>query len=317
MHTRQSKKISPAFTLIELILVIVVFGILASISADIFAKIYDNYMIARLMNNLQTKTEITLEQIAKRLENRIKDSTIARKEANATANISPNYVFLGDADETYKILEWIGSAEEARKGMWDTGKQINVPGWSGFVDLNVSDSNNIATPGSDLNKASDIIYALSYNQISLDNTLTPGKYAALVMVGRVGDYNVSSYGWHVYTDNAYAPTVTKTAAQTLQFTTSNTDEIYEHYKLAWTAYAIVPQCPAGASDTMDCNLSLYYNFRPWQGENFYQHGTSALLAEHVTTFKFFQMGDAIRLKLCIGERFYDDNISFCKERVVF
>ena len=64
-----------AFTMIELIMVIIVLGIVASIGAEIIVKLYDNYMRTRTINALETKTEVALEQIAKRFQYRIKDST--------------------------------------------------------------------------------------------------------------------------------------------------------------------------------------------------------------------------------------------------
>jgi len=294
-----------AFTMIELIMVIVIFGIVAMISADIFVKIYDNYIIARTMNTLQTQTELTLDQIAKRLQYRIKDSTIARKEANST-----DYLFLSDADDTYKVLEWIGTADAARRGLWNG--TIYAPGWSGFIDLDASGRAAVSTPGSRLDYADTIIAALSENAVDLTGT---AGWPAVVMDGHVGDYNVSSYGWDPYTDNDYALLVKRNGTTLLDFNdTAAEKEIYEHYKLAWSAYAIVPQCPAGVTD--DCNLTLFYNYRPWQQQKL-EDGNSSLLAEHVTTFKFNQTGDVVRLKLCIGEHFYDNNISFCKEKVVF
>ncbi len=292
--------------MVELVLVIVVFGILAMISADIFVKIYDNYIIARTMNNLQTQTELVLDQVARRLQSRIKDSTIARLEANST-----EYVFLGDANESYKVLEWIGSAEEARRGKWDGNKY--APGWSGYIDLDAPGTGKASavTPGSRLDFANSIISDLSRNVVKLDGT---AGWPAVVMDGHVGDYNVSSYGWHPHHDNKYALWVKRFGNTRFDFNSTAKKEIYEHYKLAWSAYAVVPQCPDGVND--DCNLTLYYNYRPWQSQKF-TDGSSSLLSEHVTTFKFRQMGDAVRLKLCIGENFYDKNISFCKEKVVF
>ncbi|WP_201353900.1 pilus assembly FimT family protein [Hydrogenimonas urashimensis] len=300
------KAIRHAFTMIELIMVILIFGIIAMIGADIFVKIYDNYIIARTMNTLQTKTELALEQIARRLQYRIKDSTIARKDSNLS-----QYKFLGDADESYHILEWIGYADEALKGEWNG--TMNVPGWSGFIDLDDSNKTHVATPGSHLSYADNIIKTLSNNTISL---ATAASAPAIVMDGHVGDYKVSSYGWHPHADHNYTFPVTKQDETTLNFVDGTTSkEIYEHYKMAWTAYALVPSCPSGVTD--DCNLSLYYNYQPWYAERFDQDANSSLLMEHVSTFKFIQMGDSIRLKLCVGEHFYDKNISFCKEKVVF
>ncbi|WP_456383642.1 pilus assembly FimT family protein [Hydrogenimonas sp.] len=307
------KRVRFAFTIVELIMVIVIFGIIAMIGSDIFVRIYDNYILARTVNTLQTKTELALEQIARRLQYRIKDSTIARKDANLT-----DYLFLADADENYHILEWIGYADEALKGKWNGA--INAPGWSGFIDLdaNTTDRNGISSPGSRFDFANEIVKTLSGATVSLDGT---GDHVALVMDGHVGDYNVSSYGWHPHVDNDYALRVScpggdcTTDPTRLGFVNTGKKEIYEHYKLAWSAYALVPQCPTGVDD--DCNLTLYYDYQPWEGESFEQDGSGSLLVEHVSTFKFTQMGDSVRLKLCVGEHIYDKNISYCKEKVVF
>lgn len=297
-----------AFTMIELIMVIVIFGIISMIGADIFVKIYDNYILARTMNTLQTKTELALEQVAKRLQYRIKDSTIARLGPSST-----KYVFLADANSSYEVLEWIGAADAAQKGMWDG--TVNAPGWSGFIDLDSPNTGrgSISSPGSRFDFADTIIRNLSDNQVKLDGT---ADWPAVVMDGHVGDYNVSSYGWYPYADSDYALKVKMASNTRLDFNdTASEKEIYEHYKLAWSAYALVPQCPAGITD--DCNLTLFYNYRPWEKERLDQNASSSILAEHITTFRFIQMGDSIRLKLCIGENIYDNNISYCKEKVVF
>jgi len=62
------RSLRKAFTLVEITFVILVFGIVAAIGSEIYAKLYENYMITRSINSLQTKTETALEQIAKRLQ---------------------------------------------------------------------------------------------------------------------------------------------------------------------------------------------------------------------------------------------------------
>ena len=49
-----------AFTMIELIVVIMIFGIIVMIGSDIFVDIYDNYILVRTTNSLQTRTELAL-----------------------------------------------------------------------------------------------------------------------------------------------------------------------------------------------------------------------------------------------------------------
>ena len=72
-----------AFTLLELVVVIVVLGIIAMMSFNAIINIYSNYFQTRTVNELETQTEIALEQISKRLEHRIKPSVIARKTDGA------------------------------------------------------------------------------------------------------------------------------------------------------------------------------------------------------------------------------------------
>lgn len=150
-----------AFTMIELVMVIVVLGIVAAIGADIIVSLYNNYLRTRTINALETKTEATLEQIAKRFQYRIKDSTIARQANGAFDPIS-----LGTLDHTYKTIEWIGYSNESFLG-------TPRPGWSGFIDFDANETNKTAgtlkTTDSNLSYADEIINALSYGNISLND----------------------------------------------------------------------------------------------------------------------------------------------------
>ncbi|MBN2782153.1 MAG: prepilin-type N-terminal cleavage/methylation domain-containing protein, partial [Campylobacterales bacterium] len=67
-----------AFTMIELIFVIVVMGIVGKFGVEFLAQAYNNYVYASINNSLQAKSEMAVESIASRLQNRIKNSIIAR-----------------------------------------------------------------------------------------------------------------------------------------------------------------------------------------------------------------------------------------------
>jgi len=304
-----------AFTMIELIMVIVVLGIVASIGADIIANLYENYIKTRAINSLQTQTELVLDQIQKRLTYRIKDSVIARN--------STDYITLSSADSNYSILEWIGKDNESFKG-------ISNPGWSGFIDLESNDtnktSNTLKTSGSELNTTSDIIKALSYDTVSLlDTDIAPAYDRPTIILKGLSGFDMSNYGWD-NGDGNYTLKVSYTASDTdiLNFdeniTAKGVIEISEQYDLAWSAYALVPE-----GDENDFNLTLYYNYQPWEGEQYDDNITAnpnikkATIMEHVSTFRFTQIGETIRIKLCINDanRSGDYNFGFCKERVIF
>ena len=299
-----------AFTMIELVMVIVVLGIVASIGADIIARMYENYIKTRAINKLQAQTEIVLNEISKRLQYRIKDSVIARNNSNFN-----DYVPLSDANDSYQILEWIGKDNDSLRG-------VSKPGWSGFIDLDSIQTNRslgtygeLKTSGSELNTTNEIIKALSNSKVSLDSTSS--KRPAIIFKGQTS-FDLSQYGWDGV-DGNYTHKVSYTSGHNdiLNFdeNISGLNEISEQYDLTWSAYSIVPE----GNNTNDFNLTLHYNYQPWENERYDQNATTSVLAVHVSTFKFTKSGDTIRMKLCINDANLSGgfNFAFCKERVVY
>ncbi len=302
------KALRRAFTLVELTFVIMVFGIIAAIASEVYVKIYENYLVSRVMNSLQTKTELALEQIAKRLQYRIKSATIGTK--------SDLSAFIPAADpslnENYRILEWIGYEEIGFKGItnFDTTLNYHAPIWSGFLDVDDSNSTYLSTPGSNLGLEDSIIKILSNNNSSIAD-------AAVVFPESGGDFNISQFGWYS-SESDYVIDISPNGATAFDIVdTVQPSEIYERYKLVWSAYAIAPD---PLTCTNDCSLSLYWNYQPWKNEKFSDTGKNilkSLLVENVTTFKFKQDGDVMRIKLCVKGQVVDKNVSVCKEKVVF
>lgn len=292
-----------AFTMIELVFVIVIMGIVASIGAEIIAKLYENYLSTRSINKLQFQTELVLNKISKRLTHRIKDSVIGQRNGGATIVELPN------ADGTFPVMAWIGKSYESSLG------NTTTTGWSGFVDLyNMAETNatQIKTNGSNLGQARDIINALSYGIIDINTTIGPN--AVLIFKGK-DDYNISKYGWNGNNSNDanYTYNIEVNATEILKLN-KPASTAYEQYNLAWTAYALVPE----GADINDFNLTLKYNFQPWDGEKYSDANTSSsVLMEHVSSFKFVQYGETIRIKLCIRDDKTGGDYGFCKEKVVF
>ncbi|WP_457598148.1 type II secretion system protein [Hydrogenimonas sp.] len=294
-----------AFTLVELTFVIMIFGIVAAISAEVYAKIYENYLVSRVMNTLQTKTELALEQISNKLQYRIKSATIATKPDLST------YIPAADPalNEGYRILEWIGYDELGLKGGYDATLGYFRPAWSGLIDVDSSTESTLSTPGSDLTLENSIIAALSNSRSNIAD-------AAIIFPETDGEFDISKFGW--YSANSdYVYDVLPNGAQAFTITDPvKPEKIYERYMLAWSAYAIAPD-PIGC--VYDCTLSFYWNYQPWKGEQFLSapNVMKSTLIEHVTTFKFKQDGDVMRIKLCVRGQIVDKNVSVCKEKVVF
>lgn len=296
-----------AFTMLELVVVIIVLGIVASIGADIIVALYDNYIRTKTINALESKTEITLEQIAKRFQYRIKNSTIARQ-------VGGNFISVSDPnlDNRYPIIEWIGYSNESFLG-------TPRPGWSGFIDMFHSDTNTtsqtLRTTDSNLTLASNVISALTNANVDLT---VGGDEAALIFKQ---PWDIGDFGWGAAgnADGNATVRVIRLNDEVFQITEATLpDEIREQYYLAHTAYAIVPE---GDIANEDFNLTLYYNYQPWMGEEYNNNGTSRFpLVEHANLFHFRQDQTLLRFKLCIhdnNESGVGERVVVCKEKVVY
>ncbi|MCW8821398.1 MAG: prepilin-type N-terminal cleavage/methylation domain-containing protein, partial [Sulfurovum sp.] len=56
-----------AFSMLELIFVIIILGIVSSIGAEIIAQVYESYIVQRATHRSSIKTELAATQIANRL----------------------------------------------------------------------------------------------------------------------------------------------------------------------------------------------------------------------------------------------------------
>ncbi len=322
-----------AFTMLELIFVIVILGIVASLGSEIIANVYKNYILQRATHRASLKTELAAQQIANLLARRIPGTTIARKPGQLSDS-----VYLTDSsqahDYKHTILEWIGEAR-------DSFEAATPPGWSGFCDLNASNQNTIITPGSRLTLTQTIM-----------NTLGGGTAQRPIIFFRDRVYSIEN-GKKVYynaldnmggkaclgmvdSNTSCVSPVDITNDTTLTFNgagSANKKVIAEHYKLAWSAYAIIPYksddsgpCTPGGtqlhtSGEVHCDLKLFYNYQPWEGErldNAIDSIPRATLVHNVTVFKFAESASVIRFKICAQENIgaTDYNISICKEKAV-
>ncbi len=317
MIKKTSKK---AFTLVEMIMVIVILGIIGMIGTDIIAKMYQGYIKTKIVNDLQSKTELVLTQIASRLRYRIKDTVIAKDTDNPVV-LRP--LSEDDNNTVYDMLEWIGYDNEGFLGDWNGS--IYQPGWSGFIDLYDlanTDETQISTKGSNLVFAEQVIKALSYGNV--DMTTGSGNQRPSVIFkkpsfgGTPRNYGLDGAVYVNPTDhNDTHPVVIGSSNDILNFVeVDNNKTLIEQYYLAWSAYAIVPE--QNDVNSTDFNLTLYYNYQPWHKEKFITHGRSSVLAEHVSLFRFAQTGSTVRIKLCIQDgNITGTPIGFCKEKAIY
>ena len=275
---QNSKKQRAAFSMLELIFVITILGIVASIGSQIIAQVYESYIVQRAQHRATTKTELALTQIANRLRYTIPGTVVSRADINATPTPITD---ITSTNENDKVLQWVGADGDSFEAIAsDTNRK---PGWSGFCDIDAYRGDTIfPTPGSDLNLTKKIIANLG-GTIANANIFFP--------------YSTAAYGVADGVDE------TITLDNNLSGTT-----IYERYKLAWSSYAL----------EVDANsdLILHYNFTPDIDSAI--NGSSSILLHNVTNFRFMGSEGTLRIKICKWEKISEDaNITACKEKVIF
>lgn len=315
-----------AFTLLELVVVIVVLGIIAMMSFNAIMNIYSNYFQTRTVNELETQTEIALEQISKRLEHRIKPSVIARKTDGAFLALNDSGVNL---DAKYEILEFIPYAYEIFNDVisLDANDHVIEQGgkagrYSGYADLaKSSPATGLISPGS--NFSTEVVETIKDLTCREDTNATcvdfENKDGGVAAIFSDVYYDVqNSFGYKGVSNLDIAKVGVKSIdGNTLEISGFANKQISEQYHLAYTANAIVPEQSADPKDAANgvFDLNLYYDYRPWMGEKYKQNGEKATLAKNVTRFVFTEKNGVIVLKLCMRAK--NSEITICKSKAVY
>jgi prepilin-type N-terminal cleavage/methylation domain-containing protein len=312
MRIPKSKR---AFTMLELIFVIVILGVVASIGSQIIVQVYESYIVQRATHRTSMKTELAATQIANRLAYSIPKTIIARTDVNNYLPITS----IGAAN--IPILEWVGFDAD--------GFGVTAPLWSGYIDVDnpANAINTLSTPGSTLNGLNALIDNL--NSTNAAGIGTNGTNAAIFFpdanADTIGFSRVGAIARDVTRAHPVAAVLGTTL--TLDARAGIQRNTFEHYKLAWTAYALV-RTPVTAAQlvtrgfapgTVLFDYRLHYDYQPWDGENFNQGGGAAplVLIRNVSVFRFTGTGQSIRFKLCQSEPIGGTaTINTCKEKAV-
>jgi prepilin-type N-terminal cleavage/methylation domain-containing protein len=291
-----------AFTMIELIFVIVIMGIIGKFGTEFLAQAYESFIFSKINNDLQERSSSSIEFISKRLEHRIKQSLIARNPTTGTYNFLSN---VGLTDDNATVLEWVATDIEGFNG-------TTAPLWSGILDLNASNSNRLISLGTNTGTANTQIVNLSNGTADINDTAiyflttlptptNPWGYA-----GAIVDQNETL---HPIRSGANANELSPRGSNFVG------KEAFEFYKLTWTAYAVEL---GDYNDTTHIgNLYLYYNYRPWNGETYAANGTKVLLAENINTFRYRAAGSLVKIQICAKSPLTGEEYALCKEKTIY
>lgn len=321
MQTLSHKK---AFSMIEVVFVIVVLGIVASIGSQIIVQVYEGYIMQRAVHRTNVKTELAITQLVNRLTYSLPRTVIARRNGASASFLPIESIPAGDTLHT--TLEWIGYDDDGF-GAVDTSPDTGAkrrPAWSGYADLTASTKDVLSTPGSRLDALDTIINNLSKNAAGTANS---GIADSAILFPDTYDAYTVGYAGGVSAENIHPVAAGAGTVLTLDpVAGGGSRTVKEHYKLAWTAYAVVPvpltnaQLTERGFDDIDVgdglwDLRFYYDYQPWDNEN-YTNGKSEILIRNVSVFNFTGSGSSIRLKLCQRENIGGVTVNSCKEKAV-
>ena len=306
-----------AFTLLEMVFVIIIMGFLAKFGVEFLAQAYRSYIYTHENSKLSNSSSMAVELIATRLQYRIKDSVIIR---NAD-NFSDFKTLEGETETSgYNVLEWIGYDRIGFMG----NTTNNTLAWSGILDKEYSHQiptpPDLYSPKTNTTAINNFIQNLSENALDINDS-------AIYIMSSESDVK-SDYGWDGSAINDQNHTIhpIKSDTNISKFVSANSDDFKmlnmnlddARYKLIWSAYAIVYT----PGSNYDGNLTLYYNYQPWNGEK-YSDGNSSILMEHVSAFRKRQSFNVIKIQVCTKSDLVKNSdtdekqYSVCKERTVY
>lgn len=297
-----------SFTLIELVFVIVVLSIIGGIAIIQVSEASLNATQKEVRSRLEDEVRLISELLAQRLKYSIGDSVAYFRGTTCIDSVQNS-----ESTQTGgEALVWIGVSHESYMGEWNSSLGYYQSGWNGYLD------DNNTTTGSNLTFADAIIKDLTNNTVSLapSSSAKPIIYFphTATISGVCGDFD-----WN---NTQPIPTskqffrVSQQTYNTFTFVDSPTNKS-DYYQLSHSAYAV--------SRSFDGNLTLYSNFRPWEGQN-YTQGTATLLGKNVSKFGFTWENKLLRLNICVSDaprndvnvsNIYHTNLEVCREKTVF
>jgi len=309
--------IKKAFTLIEMIIVIIIAGILSAGTFIALKEIYLRSSKSKAINELSQNSEIISSQVASLLY----------------------FQSIYDINNNYNILEWISTANESFKH----------GDYSGFIDMNASNpkTDTLNSPDTNISAISKTIQT----KFNTTENVYDNNFIALMFAGSfdsgslalMNDFN-NSFGWHGNEHNLIFDINSSSNGDNI-ILKSHPKEIYEKYYLVDSAYALArgadlnrtiieKRCDLNLSsisnDDFNNTLFLFYNYRPWRHETFCgdpnilhsekRDGNITVLGTEVEGFRVNLINDNLQFSLTLKRYISSDkkhSVTISKQKVIF
>ena len=150
-----------AFTLVELLFVMVVLAIIAGVGTDILRSLFDNYAVTAQIHRLESVANNAADMIATRLEKRVPQTTAIETSTDTGAkNYEPLSPINGAVVDNGKLVFFRKAYELERNFISAKNGGVEAPRISGFInDLNTTttgDSGNLVDTVEFVSKETDL-----------------------------------------------------------------------------------------------------------------------------------------------------------------
>lgn len=285
-----------AFTMIELLFVIVIIGIVGGIALEAVRQYYEGIYRTGEYSKRVADADQMLELISKYFEFAVSDSIVVRDQDAATACVGPPPTM--DDGHDYTVAFVMVDSEGLNSGAWDGARWR--PGWSSMGESN---GTNFSSPDS------------SYTSLDALSALTGS--IAIYRSENTGIGTVCSrYNW----DGGVAEA--STVYRVIQAVVNNTNVTLngvlsvsggvDKGHLMRSAYAF---------RAIGGDFNMYSDFQPWNGDG-KEAGKMSLIGKNVAHFTILydnsntqvnsNIGNVYTLKLCM--KGLDNNLSTTEER---
>ena len=239
-----------AFTLVEMIMVIVILGILSAGTFVSLKHLYLRVAKSQALSDLSLDSQIIVNQISSLLYDRVPSSVIGYDDNSTT------FESIYALNSTYHVLEWIGvGAESFKKG-----------DYSGFIDLDDSNATSLTLVSPDTNAS--LLASTTQKKFNIIDNVFDNNIVSLVFAGTFDDGSIvyssdfnSTFGWHGNSANRVFNIDSTSSGKNIILKTKP-NEIYEKYYIVDSAYAIARgadiNCRSDANETD--TLYLFYNY---------------------------------------------------------
>jgi len=294
-----------AFTMVELLFVIVIIGIVGGLALEVLRQYYDGIYRMGEYSKRVARADHILEQVSKYFENGISASIIRLDQNNAPFGTVCNGVPVNNDANDYTIA-FVAVDNDGLRGFWNGALGRWVPGWTSDV---LSGGNTLLSTDSNYTAVNVVAGDAIFRTEGLGEGVDECH-----RFGWVGAANTNE----VYSVINAVTSDTQLALNNMLSVSGQASRAY----LLRTAYAF--RARNGA-------FNMYTGFEPWNNEQ-YNGATPRLLADGVTHFTILydnqntmmnsNVGNIYTLKICLqglDENLIDSPLpenQICRERMV-